>query len=124
MHQQGAQAYQKTAKVVESARERESALLMKAAAGIQRVKDEWATGTRDDLKVALTFNRKLWTIFMSSVTKSDSPLPQEIRQNIANLGLFILNQTREILIDVNPQPEQLDVLVRLNRQLATGLRGS
>ena len=124
MHQQGAQAYHQTTKVVESPRERESALLMKAAAGLQRVKDEWATGTHDDLKVALTFNRKLWTIFMSSVTRSDSPLPQEIRQNIANLGLFILNQTREILIDVNPKPEQLDVLVRLNRQLATGLRGN
>ena len=124
MHQQGAQAYQKTAKVVESSRERESALLMKAAAGIQRVKDEWATGTHEELKTALTFNRKLWTIFMSSVTKTDSPLPQEIRQNIANLGLFILNQTREILVDVNPQPEQLDVLVRLNRQLAAGLRGN
>src|SRR5215217_2800915 len=77
MHQQGALAYQKTAKVVESARERESALLMKAAAGIQRVKDEWATGTHDDLKVALTFNRKLWTIFMSSVTKTTAPCPRK-----------------------------------------------
>ena len=45
MHHQGARAYQQTAKVVESSRERESALLMKAAAGLQRVKDEWDTGT-------------------------------------------------------------------------------
>lgn len=123
MHQQGAQAYQQTTKVVESPRERESALLMKAAAGLQRVKDDWDTGTSEDLKIALAFNRKLWTIFMSSVTKEDSPLPREVRQNIANLGLFILNQTREIMIDVNPQPQQLDVLVRLNRQIASGLRG-
>ena len=124
MHQQGAQAYQQTTKIVESARERESALLMKAAAGLQRVKDEWATGTDQDLKVALNFNRKLWTIFMSAVTQPDSPLPQEVRQNIANLGMFIMNQTREILLDLNPQPQQLDVLVRLNRQIAAGLRGS
>ncbi|WP_224702886.1 flagellar biosynthesis regulator FlaF [Devosia aquimaris] len=124
MHQQGAQAYQQTTKVVESPRERESALLMKAAAGLQRVKDEWDVGTREELKTALTFNRKLWTIFMSSVTKADSPLPHEIRQNIANLGMFILNETREILLEIDPSPQRLDILVRLNRQIASGLRGA
>jgi len=124
MHQQGAHAYQQTTKAVENPRERESALLMKAAAGIQRVKDEWATGSREELKIALTFNRKLWTIFMAAVTKEDSLLPQEIRQNIANLGLFILNETREILLEADPAPQRLDILVRLNRQIATGLRGA
>lgn len=123
MHQHGAQAYLQTTKVVESSRQRESALLMKAAAGLQRVKDEWNIGTHAELTTALTFNRKLWTIFMTSATKEDSPLPHEVRQNIANLGMFVMNQTREILIDVNPQPQQLDVLVQLNRQIASGLRG-
>jgi flagellar protein FlaF len=122
MYQQGARAYQQTAKVVESPRERESALLMKAAVGLQRVKDEWPNSA-DDLQSALNFNRKLWTIFMSSVTKKGNPLPIDIKQNIANLGMFILNQTREILLDVEPQPNKIDVLVRLNRQLAAGLRG-
>lgn len=123
MHQHGAQAYQQTTKVVENPRERESALLMKAAAGLQRVKDEWATSTMDELRAALNFNRKLWTIFMSAVTQPDSPLPQEIRQNIANLGMFVMNQTRELLYEGNPQPEQIGVLVQLNRQIAAGLRG-
>ena len=121
MQHYGAKAYQHTAKVVESARERESALLMKAAAGLQKIKDEWPD-SYDNLKQALTYNRKLWTIFMAAVTKDDSPLPADVRQNIANLGIFILNQTREILLQ--PQPQKLDVLVRLNRQLAAGLRGS
>jgi flagellar protein FlaF len=44
-----------------------------------------------------------------------------VRENIANLGMFIMNQTREILIE--PQPQKLDVLVRLNRNVAAGLRG-
>ena len=123
MHQQGAQAYNQTTKVVESPRQRESALLMKAAAGIQRVKDEWAICTHEELKSALGYNRKIWTIFMSSVTKEDNPLPRELRQNIANLGMFIMNQTREILLEIDPQPSSLDVLVRLNRQIASGLRG-
>lgn len=123
MYQQGARAYQQTAKVVESSRERESALLMKAAAGLQKIKDEWPD-SYDELKPALTFNRKLWTIFMASATRDDNPLPIDIRQNIANLGMFILNQTREILLEPDPQPQKLDVLVRLNRQVAAGLRGA
>jgi len=123
MHQHGAQAYQQTAKVVENPRQRESALLMKAAAGLQKVKDEWDISTTEELRSALTFNRKLWTIFMSAVTQDDSPLPTEIRQNIANLGMFVMNQTREILYEGVPQAEQLTVLVQLNRQIAAGLRG-
>jgi flagellar protein FlaF len=123
MHQHGAQAYQRTTKVVETARERESALLMKAAAELQKVKDGWP-GSHGALKPALTFNRKLWTIFMSSVSSADNPLPVEIRENIANLGMFIMNQTREILLEPNPEPQKLDVLVSLNRQLAAGLRGN
>jgi flagellar protein FlaF len=120
MHQQGALAYQQTAKVVESPRERESALLMKAAASLQKVKDDWPNSF-DDLQPALNLNRKLWSIFMTAVTKEDSQLPAELRQNIANLGLFVMNQTREMLLE--PQPQKLDVLVRLNRQIAAGLRG-
>lgn len=123
MLQQGAQAYLQTTKVVESPRERESALLMKAAAGLQRIKDDWNASTFEELVAALTFNRKLWSVFMASVTKDDNPLPVEVRQNIANLGMFIMNQTREILQEPNPRPEQISVLVTLNRQIAAGLRG-
>ncbi|KKB09917.1 flagellar biosynthesis regulator FlaF [Devosia chinhatensis] len=120
MYQQGANAYLQTTKVVESPRERESALLMRAAASLQKVKDEWPNSF-DDLEQALAFNRKLWSIFMVAVTKEDNPLPQEIRQNIANLGLFVMNQTREMMME--PRAQKLEVLVRLNRQIAAGLRG-
>ncbi|WP_332686392.1 flagellar biosynthesis regulator FlaF [Devosia sp.] len=122
MHQQGALAYQQTANVVASSRERESALLMKAAAGLQKVKDEWP-GSFDGLKPALTFNRKLWTILMASVMKDDNPLPSDVRQNVANIGMFILNQTREILLEPYKAPHMIDGLVQINRQLAAGLRG-
>ena len=120
MHQQSAQAYQQTAKVVESPRDREAALLVKAAAGIQRVPDTWPVSGQE-LKTTLTFNRKLWTIFMSSAVKDDL-LPHPLRQNITNLGLFILNETREILLEPKA-PEKLDALININRQLAAGLRG-
>jgi Flagellar biosynthesis regulator FlaF len=57
------------------------------------------------------------------VTQEDNPLPREIRQNIANLGMFVMNQTREILYEGQPTPDQITVLVQLNRQIAAGLRG-
>lgn len=123
MQHHGANAYQQTAKVVESARERESALLMKAAASLQKVKDEWPSSF-EGLKPALTFNRRLWTILIASVTKEDNPLPAEIRQNIANIGLFILNQTREIMVEPHQAPQKIHGLVQINRQLAAGLRGT
>jgi flagellar biosynthesis activator protein FlaF len=120
MHQQGAQAYHQTAKTVESPRDREAALLVKAASNIQRIRDTWPVSGQD-LKTTLTFNRKLWTIFMSSAVKDDI-LPSALRQNITNLGLFILNETREILLEPKG-PEKLDALININRQLAAGLRG-
>ena len=122
MQHYGAAAYQTTAKTVESPREREAALLIKAAASIQSVRDNWLEDA-EALKTALTFNRKLWTIFMTSVTRDDNELPAMIRQNIANLGMFILNETREILLDP-VAPQRLDTLININRQLAQGLRGS
>lgn len=122
MYQQGALAYQQTTKAVETPRDREAALLMKAAIGIQRIRDAWPVDD-EELRSALTFNRKLWTIFMSSAMKDDNPLPPAVRQNIANLGIFILNETREIILaPVNAK--RLDALININRQVAAGLRAN
>ncbi|KFC69114.1 flagellar biosynthesis regulatory protein FlaF [Devosia sp. LC5] len=122
MQQYGAAAYQTTAKTVESPREREAALLIKSAASLQSVRDNWPADS-EVLKGALTFNRKLWTIFMTSVTRDDNALPAMVRQNIANLGMYILNETREILLDP-VSPNRLDTLININRQLAQGLRAN
>ena len=116
-----AQAYGTIAKQVASPRELEANLLLKAASRLQAVQDGW-DNTRPQLDDALLYNRKLWTIFMTSITTPDHPLPAEIRQNVANLGLFVINQTISILS--NPQPEPLTSLININRELAAGLRGS
>jgi flagellar protein FlaF len=47
-------------------------------------------------------------------------LPPELRQNVANLGLFVMNQTMNILAD--PKPGRLGALININRELAAGLR--
>ncbi|MHA6690168.1 flagellar biosynthesis regulator FlaF [Devosia sp. A449] len=123
MQHHGALAYQQTTKTVETPREREAALLIKAAAGLQAIRDDWPADF-GQMNRALTFNRKLWTIFMSAANGENSALPQQTRQNIVNLGLFVLNQTRDMLVEPNPQPQFLDGMININRQLAAGLRGN
>jgi len=115
-----AQAYGQVARKIASPRELEADLLLKAASRLQAVHDGW-DGTRPQLTDALIYNRKLWEIFLGSVTEPSSPLPVEVRQNIANLGLFIMGQTMKIMGE--PGPERLRSLISINREIAAGLLG-
>lgn len=117
MHQ-AAQAYSKTAQATVSPRELEASLLIKAAMRLQMVKDNWSEQT-NVLYDALYYNRKLWTVLVTSVTREDNPLPNMIKQNIANLGMFIFDRT--IDIQMRPEPFKLDILITINRELAAGL---
>lgn len=118
--QTAAQAYGKVAKSTANPRELEGTLLLGAAARIQAIRDNWESRS-GELDAALLYNRKLWSVFLSSVTREDNPLPREIRQNVANLGVFILSHT--LSLATNRRPEQLDSLISINRQLAAGLLG-
>ena len=118
--QSAAQAYGAVAKQIVNPRELEADLLLKAASRLQAVYDSWERGTTG-LNEALLYNRKLWTIFLTSVTSTANPLPVEIRQNVANLGLFVMKQTLSIM--TNPRPEPLNSLISINRELASGLTG-
>lgn len=111
-------AYGKIAKQTASPRELEANLLLTAAARLQAIRDGW-DDKRPELDAALLYNRKLWSIFVTSVTSPENPLPAGIRQNVANLGLFVFNQTLTIL--TNPKPERLASLITINRELAAGL---
>jgi flagellar protein FlaF len=118
--QSAAQAYGSVAKQIASPRELEADLLLKAAARLQAIHDNW-NERRDELGDALLYNRKLWSIFLTSATDPDHPLPAAIRQNVANLGLFVMNRTMAMMS--NPQREQLNSLISINRELAAGLLG-
>ncbi|NBN63524.1 flagellar biosynthesis regulator FlaF [Microvirga tunisiensis] len=120
MYKQAAQAYQKTSQVAVSPRELEATILMKAAARLQLVKDEWEQTSFAEKDEALTYNRKLWTVLVTSVTSPDNPLPQPIKDNIATLGVFIFRHTMDILM--NPEPDKLGTLISINRSIAEGLR--
>jgi flagellar protein FlaF len=116
------QAYGNVAKQISSPRELEATLLLQATSRLQAVQDKWM-GKCADLDDALLYNRRLWTIFLDSVTNTDNPLPAEIRQNVANLGVFVINQTMTMTMAVNPRPEHLGSLININREVAAGLLG-
>src|SRR5215212_10826886 len=118
--QQAASAYARVAKATQSPRELEATVLLKAASRLQAVRDDWQ-GRRAELDEALTYNRKLWTILVTSVTDADNPLPQAIKNNIANLAIFVFERT--ITVMTEPAPEKLGALVTINREIAAGLRG-
>lgn len=116
-----ARAYARVANTTAAPREIEAQALLKAANKLQDVlnnKDETGERTKD----ALLFNRKLWSIFMSDALRDENnPQPIEMRQQIANIGMFVLTQTAAL--QLNPQPEHFKSLIEINRNLAAGLSG-
>jgi flagellar protein FlaF len=121
MQQHATQAYQTVARRTVSPRDLEANLLSRAASNLQRIRENWDLAPAE-LHGALKFNRKLWNVFLNSVTRDDHPLPAAIRQNVANLGLFVLKHT--IQLEARPEPARLDVLITINREVAAGLRAS
>ena len=93
---------------------------MKAAARLQLIKDEWDESSLAEKDDALVYNRKLWTILVTSATSPESELPQDIKNNIATLGVFVFKQTMSII--TTDDSNKLGVLININRSIAEGLR--
>ena len=115
-----AQAYSRTSQVTGNPRDIEAQALLKAAKQLRDVQANWK-GPDASMHKALLFNRRLWTIFMSAVDSNDNANSLEVRQNIANLSLFVIRQTAEMQLD--PDPEKLKPLIDINCQIAAGLAG-
>jgi len=118
-----AQTYKSVARQTSNPRELEASLLLQAAARLQSVHDEWDhdAGVQAKLSDALLYNRKLWSVFLSEMTDANNPMPRDLRQNVANIGIFVMNQTVSVMQD--PKPEQLGSLININREIAAGLLG-
>jgi flagellar protein FlaF len=115
-----ANAYARVSQTTSSPRNIEAQALLKAARQLQEVKESW-NGADQRLADALLFNRRLWSIFMSAAQSADNQQSLEIRQNIANIGIFVMNQTVEM--QANPAPEKLKSLIDINCNIAAGLAG-
>lgn len=121
MQNSAALAYQSVGQQTVSPRLLEANLLSRSAAQLQRIRDDW-DNLQEGLSTALTFNKRLWSIFLNSVTSTDSPLPKDVRENVANLGVFVMKHT--LSTEAHPDAHKLDVLININRELAAGLRAS
>ena len=121
MQNSAALAYQQVGKKTVNPRDLEANLLSRSAAHMQRIRDDW-DGLEHELSAALAFNKRLWNVFLSSVTSEQSQLPRNLRENVANLGIFVMKHT--LATEARPNAAKLDVLISINRELAAGLRAS
>jgi flagellar protein FlaF len=113
-------AYARVAEQVASPRELEARALLTAARKLKDIQAEWNPHDPRLVK-ALKFNRQLWSIFVGAVCEDGCPHPKDVRENIANMGVFIFNRTLEIELD--PTPDKLDALIDINLNIAAGLGG-
>ena len=117
-----ANAYARTSRSALTPREAESAVLLKAAQQLIGASHGLATGDTKRLNEALSFNQRVWTILASEATAEENPLPVEIKQGICNLGVFVLRNCVDTMIE--PTPEKIANLVAINNEIAAGLQGN
>ncbi len=116
-------AYDKTNKGgLTDPREIEVRALFKAADSLENLKNNWDTISSEEKDDILRRNEKLWIIFTAEMEKDDTGLDMAIRNNIANLGVFTFKRTLDIRL--KEEPRLLDVLISINRNIASGLQES
>jgi len=117
-----ANAYARTSRSALTPREAESAVLIKAAQQLIGASHALASGDTKRLNEALSFNQRVWTILATEATADENPLPAEIKQGIGNLGVFVLRNCVDTMIE--PTPEKIANLVAINNEIAAGLQGN
>jgi len=120
MSSAAAQAYARVATATSSPRDIEAQALLKAANKLQAAMTD-PDATYAKISEALIYNRKLWSIFLSEAQRDESPQPLQVRQNIANISVFVLSQTAAL--QISPQREHFKPLIEINRNIAAGLSG-
>jgi flagellar biosynthesis activator protein FlaF len=86
----------------------------------RRMKEAQAdAGDQAALLGAARLNWRLWTLFQASLALPESAVPEEVRNNMLSLANFVDRHTVGFLAD--PKPEKLDILIRINREIASGL---
>ena len=106
-------------------RELEARVLLKSAKLIKDMQDNWADVSQELLQETLQYNRQIWMMFYDTALENEEGnRPGDLRSNIINLANFIFKREMEILGDKDRNPEKLDVLININKEIAAGLMGS
>ena len=114
--------YQDVEKATISGRETEARVLTQAAIKLQVCQKNWRDGNFEELETALKYNQKIWSIFQGELSKADNPLPTQIKRDLLKLAGFIDRRIFETMSV--PSPEKLDIIIKINQNIAAGLRGN
>lgn len=101
-------------------REVEGRVLLKSAQFMQDLQNNWDNMNKEVLEETLKYNRSIWLMFFdNAVENTEGERPDTLRNNIYNLAKFVFK--REIDILAQPQKNKLDILIKINRDIAGGL---
>jgi len=115
------EAYKSAQKIGMSDRGIEAAVLTKGAFMLKECQDNWESSkTNGSLDKALRYNQLIWSIFQSELAKPSNPLPQNLKIDLLNLASFIDKRIFEIM--AYPSPDKLAIVMKINLNIAAGLR--
>lgn len=101
----------------------QAVVLERAADKLQECVELWGMGNhKERLLNALDYNAGLWNMLCSDI-ELNQELPSELRENLLKLGFFIKKRILEIDDAPSPTAQQLEIIIKINRNLAAGLRG-
>ncbi len=104
----------------EDTRETEAKALLKAAKMLQDLQTSWDGRSQKTIEDALKFNRQIWVLFYdNALTAQDEKRPKHLSTNVVNLANFVFRRSMEIL--AAPEADKLNILISINREVATGL---
>lgn len=88
----------------------------------KRMAEAVLNGDNEAARAALRLNWRLWTIFQAELSENETLVPDQIRENMLRLCLFVDKTTVTLLAE--PTPEGINNLVNINRNIAQGLMAS
>ena len=122
MYNDALNAYKSVEKATVSGKETEARVLTQAATMLRQCQKKWNDNSRAALlNQALKYNQRIWMIFQTELGKQDNPLPENIKLDLLRLSGFIDKRIFELM--ASPAPEGLNILIRINENVAAGLRG-
>jgi flagellar protein FlaF len=115
-------AYKSVEKSTVSGRETEARVLTEAAIKLRACQKKWDESDRITLlEEALSYNQRIWTIFQTELGRADNPLPDHIKMDLLRLSSFIDKRIFEVM--AAPEADKLTILIKINENIAAGLRG-